>query len=71
MSICAMGSLRFILNTPRLQLKLLLVLLQAPGVVGKSLLLPQPAHTAWYTLPFLSKRLVPPSTCSLLMLPPK
>jgi hypothetical protein len=35
------------LKTPSLQLLLLLVLLHAPGVVGKSSLLPQPAQTAW------------------------
>ena len=35
------------LNTPKLQLGLSLVELHAPGVVGKSLLPPHPAHMAW------------------------
>ena len=34
------------LNTPKLQLKLSLVELHAPGVMGRSLLPPQPAHMA-------------------------
>ena len=47
-----------------------LTLLQAPVVVGKSLLPQQPAHTVWYIIKFLSKWLVPPSTCSALFGPP-
>ena len=46
-------------------LGVLLVLDHAPGVMGKLLsglgLRPQ-AQTAWYIMPFASKRLVPPST---------
>ena len=62
---------RLNLNTPRLQLPASLVVDQAPVVVGKSSHPPQPAHTAWYTVPFLSKREVPPSTCSFENGPPK
>ena len=59
------------LNKPKLQLKLSLVELQAPVVVGMSLFPPHPAHIAWYTVPSLSKREVPPSTCSAEVPPPK
>src|SRR5690606_17174292 len=57
-----------ILKTPRLQLLEPLTVLHAPGVVVYEPL--HPAHTAWYTTPFLSKREVPPSTCSA-PVPPK
>src|SRR5688500_18650064 len=50
----------------------------APDVVGKSevecpaaLKAAQPAHTAWYTTPPLSNRLVPPSTCVVDCVPPR
>src|SRR5687767_3653639 len=52
------------LKAALLQFELLFVLDQALGVVGKALVPWHPAHTAWYTNPRLSKRLVPPSTCS-------
>ena len=67
------GILKSNLKTALLQLLLLLVVETAPGFgyIGKSSLLPQPAQTDWYIIPCLSNRLVPPSTCSLLWLPPK
>src|SRR5687767_13940250 len=48
----------------QLVLRLMAEYVLAPGGTGKLVLPPHPPHTAWYTKPRLSKRLVPPSTCS-------
>ena len=60
------------LNAAKLQFGLGLFGDHTPGVlVNPKSLPPHAPHTAWYILPDLSKRLVPPSTwLSLLVIPP-